>query len=434
MNSNLQSAVDINSGIRSIFLSALDTIPVLGWLISPLVGFIWPTGQKALWNQIAQDAENQLQGLNQKIDQQALAAAQAAVEGLQNVMNTYVNAVATGDQTASVLQTYYLDATTALQQALPQLQLSGYQTLLLPLYAQAVNLGVALYRDGATPATAATLGFSPGDITDQTNALNALVKAAIAYVNQWIPAGSTQVYNYEESQLNTKDNNKNGGYPPGPGNYAGNSLWNAVNQYNRYMTLAVSDFAFMWNYMQDPAPAGPMPPNTREIYSDAMGCLYCYPPGSNRSYVSPPNGPLTSASNLALISNISIWGESYLASVQQDFGSTSGPRRGMNGGNNTPADGYNGPVSATNPIAGVAVYAEGWVFNMQLQFQDGTMSNLCGGPSGGPTSWNFQDEVVSQIYIETVAQGAYAQPEANCAIIGFRLADSYAPPPASSTT
>ncbi len=178
-----------------------------------------------------------------------------------------------------------------------------------------------------------------------------------------------------------------------------------------------------------------IPPNTREIYSDAMGCLYSYPPGS--SYTRPPNGPLTSASNLALISNISIWGEAYVAAVQQNFGSTSGPKRGENGGNNTPPDGYNGPVSATNPITGVAVYAEGWVFNMQLQFQDGTMSNLCGGPSGGPTSWNFQDEVMSQIYIETVAQGAYAQPEANCAIIGFRFTDSYTSltaPPVSPAT
>ncbi len=158
MNSNLQSAVTINSDIRAIFLSALDTIPYLGWLISPLVSFIWPTGQQALWNQIMQDAENQLAGLNQKIDQQALAQAQAAIEGLQNVLNIYVNAVATGDQTASVLQGYYISATTTLQQQLPQLQLNGYQTLLLPLYAQAVNLGVALYRDGATPSTAAALG------------------------------------------------------------------------------------------------------------------------------------------------------------------------------------------------------------------------------------------------------------------------------------
>ena len=191
MDSSLQSVVTVNSAIRSVVLSALGQVPFYGWLISPLVGLFWPTGKKALWDQIIADARAQLQQiLNQDFDKYTLDKAVATIDGMRNSLQQFVDGTQSKPPLSpNLMQSYYTAATNTMQTSLPQLQLAGFETLLLPLYAQAINMAIALYRNGANPANAALMEFSPADTQFQAQELSKLANNAINYVSAKVPAG-----------------------------------------------------------------------------------------------------------------------------------------------------------------------------------------------------------------------------------------------------
>ena len=413
MDSSLQSVVTVNSAIRSVVLSALGQVPFYGWLISPLVGLFWPTGKKALWDQIIADARAQLQQiLNQDFDKYTLDKAVATIDGMRNSLQQFVDGTQSKPPLSpNLMQSYYTAATNTMQTSLPQLQLAGFETLLLPLYAQAINMAIALYRNGASPANAALMGFSPADTQLQATELSKLANSAIAYVSAQVPAGYTKVYNNAVAHP-----------PSGPSRDSGR-YWNPCNQYNRYMALSVSDYAFMWKYLMDPDFTGSMPPNNREIYSDAIGSLYSYPPGTQKS----PTGPLQSASNKPLISGMRLFGNNRTVDgVQQAYAGAWGPRMGLKEGSDSPPNGWNGNIDPKNPIASAGAWRPdyGWVLSIQMKFLDGTLSGK-GGTNDGEAWWAFDQELVSQVYVETYAQGPNSKPAANAVIFGFRYADSY---------
>ncbi len=411
MNSSLQSAVQINKAIRTIVISGIGEIPYVGWLVGDLVGFLWPTGKKAVWNQIVEDAKEQLSALLEKdFNEYTLDNAATTLQGLNNVLDNYLTALNDPGVSTDQKRATYDAAVAAFSHDLPVFQEKGFEVLLLPLYAQAVNLGIGLFRDGA--AFGDELGLNEHESQNQQAALDSLVSSGLTYVENWVGQGHATVEANAKSQYGTNW---------GPGNYVGNEVFNAVNQYDRYMALSVTDLSFMWSSLQDATFSGPMPPNTREIYSDVFGCLYEYPPQG-----------LVPASDQPMIDGLRMWGWDAVDAVQQSYAGSWGPRlgdqaSGSMGGSDDPPHGWNGPVTTDNPVTIVEGLDSGWINAMTLHFADGTATNQIGGnyPGGGPFTWSFASQIVSQLYFEGKASGPNSAYAANAGIIGFRFQDSY---------
>ncbi len=177
------------------------------------------------------------------------------------------------------------------------------------------------------------------------------------------------------------------------------------------MTLLVLDLAYYWPYF-DPTKGEP-PKLTREIYSD--------PYGSAKASENPIN---VDASTKARLSGLTIWAGNWIDAIQQGFGGGElGSRKGnQKGGSQGSPKGWNGMITADNPVVEVIGHAGEVVGGIRLIFKDGTATNPCGGYSGSFYTSFLQGHVLLSLYVsgENRFYGV-----AETVICGFRLEDSY---------
>lgn len=416
----------VNDVARTIVLFGLGKIPEVGGLISGLVAVFWPATGVDIWGEI----KDQVQALiGQDIDASVYQQVQDDLQGLNNVLADYTQALQGSQGDKTYISEKYNVALGAFEAAQPHFMSQGYEVRLLPLMAPMANMHLSLLRDGAL--FGASWGWTPDIVKDCQSKVTAAVKTYCDWVAEWFSKG---VYALQA--------------PPDEGR--GFEPWRSLNVFVRQMTLGALDFQHFWPYFDPATNPGGDPSKirnpTRIIYADPVGSFYQSVdndqtvPGDMAITISPPvNAP---------ISGMNIWAWNYLDAVQVAHGGVWGPRLGDQvavidghtmGGSNVPPNGWSSSTITTeNPIVRVTGRGTYVVESLQLWFKDGTSTNVCGGlgPIGeGPygIDCSYEGHVLSSIdaFGDSGAYGC-----ANCAVFGFRYPDSYpgAPLPAEPTS
>ena len=243
------------AGIHSLVANTLGAAagaagggPVASALVSGLVNLLWPASQADVWDSIRDDVQNLI---NQSLDADEVATIAATLTGLKKALNDYNNEVNSPNPDSGGILQYYRITKETFDTNSPAFQKEGYQVLLLPQYAQMMNLYLALMRDGVLYGNTWKMPSDEININqaDQTAAVN----AAVGYVNQWVSAGvPAPVIDPNAS--------------PQISSHA------AATAYLTSMTIGVLDQQKLWPYF-DPSQfaLGTLPPkDPREIFSDSF--------------------------------------------------------------------------------------------------------------------------------------------------------------------
>ncbi len=134
---------DWSNTAMNLIASTLGLIPEVGSLLSGLVYILWPSDQEDVWDEI----KDQVQALVQQDLTQLVENLEAqTLQGLKGSIQDYQDALTTNDP--SNISQNWTSAKLNFVQQMPQFQTQGYEVALLPYYAQAVNLYLALLLDG----------------------------------------------------------------------------------------------------------------------------------------------------------------------------------------------------------------------------------------------------------------------------------------------
>ncbi|KAB2393475.1 MULTISPECIES: insecticidal delta-endotoxin Cry8Ea1 family protein [Bacillus cereus group] len=251
--------VDITANITSTILGALG-VPVLGTIVklySKLFGFLWgATPGQDPWKELMDRVEILIE---QKLTEYARSKALAELEGLQNIMKSYVDALESwqnnsrNSQARLLVQQRFVVADSHFKKAMPSFAIKNYEVSLLPVYAQAANLHLLLLRD--SQIFGKEWGMPQNEIDIFYNEqLNSLEKYSDHCV-EWYHTGLNQLKDKGSSAKN----------------------WVDYNRYRREMTLAVLDIvALLPNYDIYMYPMPVHAELTREIYTDPVGSYLPY--------------------------------------------------------------------------------------------------------------------------------------------------------------
>ncbi len=395
-------SLNLNKTFESVVAGILGTVPEVGSLLSALVAVFWPQSGEDVWSEIKGEVE---QLVAQQISDAVYQQVQQDLEGLSGLLARYHQAVQAQDNNDIMTQWDILDD--AFVQALPHFQAEPYVFPLMPLFAQFVNLHLALLRDGVL--FGANWGWPAATLQDHAQNLTSAVASYTQYANSHYQIGSAVFPPPKMAQDSAGRQHKTEPFA-------------ATNSYIRQMTLAVLDYANLWKYFD-----ASVYPNAvtvyldREIYSDPCG-------------TADDSGPVTTPPAPAQpISQISVWGADRVESVQVTYpagggpgGATTTPRMGYSGsGSNQPPRGGVFNV-ANNPVVSVECSSGSIVNSIVLTFANGTSSNMLGGgyPGGTPATFAYANEILSSIHIS--GNSVYYNC-ADCAVFGFKYIQATTP-------
>jgi hypothetical protein len=379
-----------NNAAKTIIANVIGQIPVVGTLYSALVYIFWPQTGYDVWSAIKDQVE---QLIDQKMDAHVFQTVQDDLTGLSNVLNNYGTAIQSGDPNA--ISTNWIAVNNDFDLFRPHFQSTGYELLLLPLFAQFANLHLAILRDGALHG--ADWGWNEQYQQSVAVDLTDSISAYATYAND------TYLNHYNDLADNTG------------ANYHECEPFRTLNGFKRQMTLSVLDFAQLWQYFDSTQYPGPIDVYLgREIYSDPVGTC------DNSGVIvlpSPPTEP---------ISQFTVWGSNMIYGAQVTYPTGGGPGGITDTGRmGAQSDGYKYTfdVSTTNPATLVNGFAGNVPQAMGIAFKDGTYTGLMGGSwSGGDffQFWYFGN-VLSSIHINGISN-YYAC--ADSFVFGFKLEQS----------
>jgi hypothetical protein len=368
---------DWNNALKNEIGAALGMIPEVGGLLSALVSILWPQSQEDIWGEIKAQVE---QLVDQQIAAEVYQQVQEDLQGLQNVMGRYQQALGTNDLEDIV--TEWDNADDAFLNALPHFQEQQYQVQLLPLFAQFANLHLSLLRDGVQ------FGESWGWNSATQKSHSANLSNAIASYSTW----AEKIYTMELLPISAYNAGKD---PQGTQHKI--EPFRSMNQYIRQMTLTVLDFQQTWKYF-DPS----VYPNPVKVYLD-------------REIYSDPYGTADNS------------GQDRIDSVQVTYpagggpnGETTTPRMGsQNGGTSNPPRGGIFSNVGANPVVSAVVGSGDIVNFLSFTFQDGTTTGRLGGgyPGGNANPVAFTGQILSSIYISGISDHYQS---ADCIVLGFK--------------
>jgi len=390
----------------------LSEIPVAGKVLGPLVEILWPGSDPT--NQVWENIEARVEALiDEKIDAEVFARAQADLTGLQAVLARYTGNARPGHTPTETWQAWS-NARSSFEQRMPSLSTAGSEVLLLPLWAQAAGMHLLLLRDGYLFGT--TWGMNAADLDDVLTELRGTLADYTAWAPRTFGRGLTQ-------QMSAAGVNHHACQP-----------FRATNAYHREMVPQVLDLAQRWPLLDPTVVPGKATPEqlylTSEIYSDPFGTA-----DDSGLFLLPWQHPT------APPAQITVWSGSLIDAVQVTYPGGAGPdgvtqtaRMGGRGGTATTIT-----IRPDNPIATVDVWAGDVVEGLQFTFADGSTSARLGGTGGTRTTVSFPggvtevdgDEVpipgraLSSIYINGVS-AFYGTTDA--IVFGFRY-----PPPAAGS-
>lgn len=370
-------------------------MPYIGWALAGFVEFFWPQSGEDVWDQIKEQVEELI---DQELADFEYKQVKADLDGLEGPLRDYTSAVQQPNPDRTNVVATFDVAKGLFENRSPDFMIEGYEVLLLPLLSQMATMHLSLLREGVLHGK--DWGLTDQDVAGYSWELTQQVDRYVSWCETWYYEGLAHL------QL------------PHEGRNLPTLQWNARNAYTRSMTLTVLDSAFYWPYT-DPTlyrAGSPMPRLTREIYADAQGNLNDAEP------------PLVDGVLRMPITGVAIWGGDRVEAVQVSYTDHTGPREGSDsGGANSPPHGWNGSVSADNPIVVGSGTSGDILDSVLLGFKDGEQTDTCGSDAGGaPFSWSFPAQVVSSIKVPG-ADAYYGS--ADCVIFGFRFEDGYPCPP-----
>ncbi|WP_299691723.1 insecticidal delta-endotoxin Cry8Ea1 family protein [uncultured Tateyamaria sp.] len=378
--------MSVEGDIRAIFLLGIGQIPDYGGMASGVVGVLWPAPQADVWGDIKDRVEKLI---DEKLDKEIEKQLIETLHGLQRVMQNYADALKDYEHDPEKIFVFFEDALTQLEANLDHFKSAGHEVLLLPLFAQFANMHLSLLRDGAL------LGKNWG-MTQE--GVDRIIKKIYKY-------GGDYRWHVQKTYPDAHNaaKQKYAGLEPKP-------QWTALNKFVREMTLMVLDFAEYWPYF---APDEPRPKLKRELYSDPIGnghdhrVIKIGDPEKNR------------------MSKAKVWGFDRIDAIQQAFGGKLGKRMGnQHGGSDAPPNGWTGDIEINNQIAYVSGRAGDVLDSMQLHFENGEKSNLCGGGREGGEKFvaKIDGHIVSRFYI-TRADANYGTAET--LVVAYRFHDGF---------
>ncbi len=234
----------LDSGdLETIISGIVMEIPEVGHLLHVLVGVFWPENE----------GPDIYSLIDERIDAMVRGIVSNDLQGLDNVLQDVLEYEETCITACPEMITdAWTTAKLMFDQKLPDFQWNtgddDYRVMLLPLYAQYVNLYIALLREGVI--NGAEWRWNQVQIDDAENHLKSLISDATAYVQEVYDLGWAELPSGSQQQT-----------------------WTEQNAYSRDMILNVLDFRDMWPYLDPIAyPEGnPDYKATRMIYSDPMG-------------------------------------------------------------------------------------------------------------------------------------------------------------------
>ncbi len=395
---------DWSNTAMNLIASTLGLIPEVGSLLSGLVYILWPSDQEDVWDEI----KDQVQALVQQDLTQLVENLEVqTLQGLKGSIQDYQDALTTNDP--SNISQNWTSAKLNFIQQMPQFQTQGYEVALLPYYAQAVNLYLALLRDGVLHGK--DWGWTDADVAVTTKEMNQAIQDACQWVDTTFgQVNETRLVAFGQAQTDylkfTGEDHLPVDYPLGP--HYNVTAWNEYNNFLYWMTLKVLDFRNTWPYFT----AAPVKVVlNREIYSAACGsCDYAVIPDT--PWVeSMPTQPLTT---------IEVFAGDRIDGVRLTYPPGGGP----NGQTQLSRAGLDGSVSTfntqTNPLVRASVTFGDIVSALQFQMADGEWFNI--GKNNPPGShtwalWAPSGEIVSSVYIHGTSEFYQS---ADLIIFGFR--------------
>lgn len=386
-------AANPNDISRTIIISGLKQIPEVGDLLSSLCATLWPVKGEDIWSEIKAQVE---QLINQKISDLVYQQVSEDLVGLNNNVEEYLWALKNSQVPTYISEKWNFLHGEFLQQ-LPHFQSSGYEMLLLPLFAQFANLHLSLLRDGALFGK--NWGWSDTEINHSKTLLTNQIKKYSDYVN-------TTWNTFYNQLISTTGSNKHKTEP-----------FNTLNRYKRQITLTVLDYKESWPYF-DITVWGENPEIklTREIYSDPFG-------------TSDDSLFVLSTIPESLPKEITVWGWDRIDAIQLDypegkgpFGQSSTGRMGdAKGGSNQPPHGGQFNIEK-NPIVKVEVCSGSIINSLKLHFSDGTNSGLLGGNWTKDPGTNHIVECSGHKLSSMKVMGwSHFYGSADCLVLGFKL-------------
>lgn len=371
--------------------------PYVGHILSDLVPTLWPDGQA---NQVWEQMESQVEELiEEEIEQSVYNTVLGNLTGLQSDMNDYLTAFNDNNDVAG----NWSSALMVFDDQLPNFQVSGSEVLLLPLWAQAVNLYLSLLRDGVL--FGASWGWTSDYQQSIADKMSAAIPPFVAYGKQYFQQGVDQIV------AKTKANNDDC------------QPFRSVNAYIRQMTFNVSDYGELWPFFDPTHFPNPIAVHLgREIYSDPVGS--CTDSGNIVLPLGPAKPP----------NQIKVWAYDRIDAVQLTYpsgqgpgGATTTPRMGdQNGGSDKGPPPQGGTFDVQNNPFVVASGTAGTILNgFDFTYKDGTTTGKLGGSDntgggGQGFSFSYDNHILSSIHINGVSN-YYGS--ADCAVFGFKYAE-----------
>lgn len=411
----LDEAIDWNHDAKILVKTGVEMIPEAGEILGLFVEIFWPEDKEDVWSQVKSQVEKVI---NDTLDVDTYNTVKGYLNGYKDVINLYVSAINKNGDAA----THWLFLRDSFAKDKYDFQKTNYEVLLLPLFAQFVNMYLNLLRDAVTHGE--SIGLKPGDIEQSASDLTTLIPEFTAYVNGWTINGS--------NALNAKTKPDNSQCEP----------FRTLNNYDRQLKLTVLDYRDTWPYYDTSKyPDGTQFVSYREIYSDPMGS--CTDSGNIVLPYPPTQLPI----------KVTIWGGVRIDAAQLTYPANGGPagvtqtaRMGNQpntakgyGGVSSPPAGGSFDLSPANPITQVQTVTGRWIVDegqpafilsaLQFQFNDGTKTNFMGSDKGmqGPANYlwvGYPYEAMSSIHINGVSKYGHTS---DCIVIGFQ---AWTPPSA----
>ncbi|NEU70273.1 hypothetical protein GK091_25575 [Spirosoma agri] len=429
-------AIDWNDDAKAVVVAGLGLIPGAGSILSGLIAIFWPGTD--VWSQVKDRVEA---FVNQKIADLVYQQAQDDLKGLHNLLTRYLNELKhyndsvtayQKDSTKPVpdptdLRTQWLRTIDLFTVAIPHFQSTGYEVVLLGLFAQLANMYLALLREGVVNGK--SWGRSDGDhqqdITDLKKCISDFLNYTLTtYTNHL----STLAQTIPKDQPNEP--------------------FATLNRFNREITLTALDYMNIWPYYDvTKFPKGGKVSLLRELYSDPLGDNTNSGP-INLVFPSPTQSPI----------QLTIWGTpglqnypqaSRINAIQLTYpagsgpgGVTTTPRMGFQGnmdgfGHEVTSNAPNGgrlDIAPNNPIVSATtsyyeakqLYGGGqyYIQSMQFVFRDRSFSPVIGGVTNNENDphrkWQtvfLTDHFISRIHVNGAGDKQYG---ADCVVYGLK--------------
>lgn len=409
---------DVNdwSNTAKVTISAiLGSIPEVGTFLSALTQILWPKDGDDVWDDIKGQVEALL---NQDLTQLVENLEAQTLQGLKSSIQDYQDALTTND--ASNISQNWTSAKLNFVQQLPQFQVQGYQVALLPYYAQAVNLYLALLKDGVLHGK--DWKWSDADVAVATQEMTQLIQDA----GQWVDTIFGEEYGRRTSEFGAEQdayvNFCNAGNPPidySLGPHYNVTAWNSQNDFLTWMTLKVLDFRTLWSFFM----SGPVHPVfSREIYSSAYGSSDYSPIPIRPWWTSNPFAPTQP------LATLEVFAADRINGVRLTYPPSGGPggRTQLVGGALT-GDTHETFGTADNALLAVSVSFGDVVGALQCNFFDKEIVQIGRDNPPSKNTWYVpapEGEIVSSVFINGTDQFYQS---ANLIIFGFQYERTTAP-------